>query len=243
MSQEEAPNTADGTREVVSQQQTESLVDQLPLGEGVVAGSGAFLLAYLFYHQVVTFLTTFGSASSAGPSGWVVSGWYFFASHNVPVQAGGETAAVSVLPRLGTSGTNFFIGGWPVQMLLLFAPAFGLIGAGYLVVSWEDPDELVDLALSVAAVAIPYLVLSVVAAFLMTHTYTNSGAIGTIISNVEPLAQQYSNGQPPSSLNVGVSITNAALFAGIVYPVVFGGLGGIAAKKDLVVDEITARLN
>lgn len=242
MSQKETADPTDDVQETVTREPNESLVEQLPLGEGIVAGSGAFLLAYLFYHQVVTFLTTFGSASAKGPSGWVVSGWYFFASHNVPVRASGELAAISTLPRLGTSGTNF-IGGWPVQLFLLFAPAVLLIGAGYLVASRVDPDELVDLAGSVVAVAIPYLVLSVVAALLMTHTYTNADAIGTIVSSVEPLAEQYSGGEPPANLQVGVDLVDAILFAGVLYPLIFAGIGGVIAKKDLVVDEVSAKLD
>jgi len=244
MSQEEAPNTTDEVQEAVTREPNESLVDQLPLGEGVVTGSGAFLLAYLFYHQVITFTTTLGNASPQGPSGWIVAGWYFFGSHNVPVEVGGETAAISVLPNLGMGNSGFGVfGGWPIQVLLLFAPALLLIGAGYLVVSWEDPDELVDLATSVVAVAIPYLVLSVVAALVMTHTYTNEQAIAGLLDAITPLGEQYSGGEPPASLNAGVNTVNAALFAGILYPIVFGFIGGVVAKKDLVVDEVSAKLN
>lgn len=238
MSREE-PNPTENVQDPVRRENQASFVDKLTLPEGTIAGAGAFLLAYLFYRQIVTFTMTVSGPVEEGPAGWIVSGWYFFASHGVSLEASGQAVGLGSLPSNFVSSYSF--GGWFLQVLILFLPVVLLVGAGYLVASWTDPDDLTELAAASVSVALPYLVLSLVAAVLMSHSFTDEAMITSIIQSSEPLMDQFDD--VPGSLEVGVSLTDAVLYAGILYPVVFGLIGGAIAKKNLLFDELGDAMN
>lgn len=238
MSREE-PNPAESVQEPVARENQAGFADKLRLPEGTIAGGGAFVLAYLFYRQIVTFTMTVSGPVENGPAGWIVSGWYFFASHGVSLEASGEAVGLGGLPSNLSSTFNF--GGWFLQVLILFLPVVLLVGAGYLVASWTDPDDLTELVAASVSVALPYLVLSLVAAVLMSHSFTDEQMIASIVQGSEPLMEQFDD--VPGSLEVGVSLTDAVLYAGILYPVVFGLVGGALAKTELLFDELSDALN
>ena len=236
---QEGPNPTENVQDPVNQQNQASFVNKLPLPEGSVAGAGAFLLSYLFYRQIVTFTTTVSGPMEEGPAGWIVSGWYFFASHGVGLEASGQAIGLSTLPS--NFASSFRFGGWFLQVLILFLPVILLVGAGYLVATWTDPDDLTELVAASVSIALPYLVLSLVAAVLMSHSFTDEPMITSIIESSQPLTEQFDD--VPGSLEVGVSLTDAVLYAGILYPVVFGLVGGALAKTDLLFDELSDALN
>lgn len=237
---QEGPNPTENVQEPVNQRTEAGFDDKLQLPEGSIAGGGAFVLAYLFYRQIVTFFMTVSGPMEEGPAAWVVSGWYFFASHGVGLEASGETVGLSALP-VSSLSSSFSFGGWFLQVLILFLPVGLLVGAGYLVASWTDPDDLTELVAASVSVALPYLVLSLVAAVLMSHSFTDEQMISSVVQSSQPLMEQFD--EAPGSLEVGVSLTDAVIYAGILYPVVFGLVGGALAKTDLLFDEVSDALN
>ncbi|NHN46252.1 hypothetical protein G9464_01380 [Halostella sp. JP-L12] len=240
MSREEPPTPSESVQDPVNRENQASFVDKLRLPEGTITGGGAFVLAYLFYRQIVTFSMTVSGPMEEGPAAWIVSGWYFFASHGVGLEASGEAVGLGTLP-VNTLSSSFSFGGWLLQVLILFLPVILLVGAGYLVTSWTDPDDLTELVAASVSVALPYLVLSLVAAVLMSHSFTDEQMITSIIQSSEPLADKFD--EVPGNLEVGVSLADAALYAGVFYPVVFGLVGGAIAKKNLLFDELADALN
>ncbi|PSQ26267.1 hypothetical protein BRD03_10630 [Halobacteriales archaeon QS_9_68_17] len=236
----EGPNSTENAQEPVNQRTETGFADKLQLPEGGVAGGGAFVLAYLFYRQIVTFSMTVSGPMEEGPAAWVVSGWYFFASHGVGLEASGETVGLSALP-INSLSSSFSFGGWFLQVLILFLPVGLLVGAGYLVASWTDPDDLTELVAASVSVALPYLVLSLVAAVLMSHSFTDERMIASVVQSSQPLMEQLD--EPPGSLEVGVNLIDAVIYAGILYPVVFGLVGGALAETDLLFDELSDALN
>ena len=166
------------------------------LGRGAVAGPGAWLLGYL-----VTYLLHAGGVRDAlatdvleflagDPVTWKLVGWLYFNAHFVDASVPGP---------LGRSTVNLLSGAEQPALLALYAlPPVTLLATG--AVTAYGASETGEGTKSGAAVAVGYLLASLVAAFLVR------------ISVVDAVA--------------GPSLVTAVLLAGLVYPLVFGAAGG-----------------
>jgi len=127
----------------------------------------------------------------------------FFNSHFV------ETVVEAGFLGFGGTATTSFIGGDGLTPVLYLIPVALLVGAGLAVGRSQAVTETTDGAVAGALVTPAYLVLS---------------AIGAIVFRIETEALGSSfSGQP--------DFLPAILLAGIVFPAVFGALGGIIAAN------------
>ncbi|WP_280536123.1 transporter [Halopenitus sp. POP-27] len=138
-----------------------------------------------------------------GGSGIDFVGWVFFNSHFV------DTFLEADFLGFGGSSTVSFIGGDGFTPLLYLIPVALLVGSGLAVGRSQGVTEAADGAVAGVFVLPPYLALS---------------AIGTVVFRVsmETLGSTFS-GQP--------EFLPAILLAGIVFPAVFGAIGGIVAAN------------
>jgi len=171
------------------------------LARGGLVGLAAWLLGYL-----VTFLLHAGSVREAFATNVIE----FFAGDPVTWKLIGwlyfnaHFVATSVPGLFGSSNTNFLSGAEEVTLLVLYVvPIVVLLAAGAAVArGTSDPTEG---AKAGATVALGYLVASVVGAFLVRIS------VGDAVA--------------------GPALVTAILLSGIVYPLVFGGIGGAAAAS------------
>ncbi|GAB7012859.1 transporter [Halolamina salina] len=178
---------------------TDSAIDKLPVGAGAAAGIGAYLLGYL-----LTYVWQSGSIEER------LSAYNFIAE-----LFGGEPIAVwqgigwlfynahFVATRIdgfgGTQSQNFIAGSDGGAITLLYAvPIVLLLAAGLLTARLADADEPGDGAIAGAAVAVGYFPLALIGRFLFS--YQGSAAPDLI---------------------------TAVLLAGLVYPLLFGAVGGV----------------
>jgi hypothetical protein len=181
---------------------TDSIVRRGTLVRGALAGACAWLVGYLVAYvwqsgKVTEHLEVIGffSQLSGEPvSKWKAVAWFFLNAHYVGTKA----------PTLvgGTQFLNFVTREGSVPGLLLVLPPVVLVVAGA-AVAYGRSAEIVDGASTGATVAVGYLPLSLLAAFLTTYSFGGSEA------------------------TVAPDPVTAILLAGVVYPAVFGALGGV----------------
>ena len=189
--------------------------DDLPLVAGAIAGTAAWIVGYVLTALVVLARiddSELGEISdTVGDGGNAIDfvGWVFFNSHFVDI--GIEAGVLG----FGGSSTVSFIGGDGFTPLLHLVPVALLVGAGLVVGRSFGVTETADGAVAGALVVPPYLVLS---------------AIGAVVFRVstEALGASFS-GQP--------ELLPSVLLAGIVFPAVFGAIGGIVAANTDTGDE------
>lgn len=144
-------------------------------------------------------------SDTVGDSGSSIDfiGWVFFNSHFV------ETITEADFLGFGGSTAVSFIGSDGFTPLLYLIPVALLVGAGLAVGRSKGVTETVDGAVAGVFVLPPYLVLS---------------AIGAVVFRVstEGLGSSFS-GQP--------ELLPAILLAGLVFPAVFGVIGGVIAAN------------
>lgn len=182
--------------------------DDLPLVEGCLAGAAAWLPGYVLTAVVV--LARFenselGEVSTDADGGSSIDfvGWVFFNSHFV------ETAVEADVLGLGGLSTMSFVGGDGFTPLLYLVSVALLVGSGLALGRSRGVTDTAEGAVTGVLVVPPYLALSAVEAVLFR------------VSN-EALGASFS-GQP--------ELLPAVLLAGVVFPSVFGALGGIAAAN------------
>ncbi|WP_094192409.1 transporter [Haloparvum sedimenti] len=176
-----------------------SLSDRVPLAAGAVAGAAASLLGYL-----ITYVWQSGSVEErlqgfnflADLFGgdpipvWKAVGWLFYNAHFVRTRFEGGLG--------GPRSENFIAAAEGGSLALLYlVPVVLLIAAGVALVVLQGASEPADGALAGASVALGYLPLAVVGAFLFS--YDGSIAPDTV---------------------------TAVLLAGVVYPLALGTVGG-----------------
>ena len=178
---------------------TRSVPDVAPvLARGGLVGVAAWLLGYL-----VTYLLHSGSVRESlgttvleflagDPVTWKLIGWLYFNAHFVDA---------SVPGLFGDSTVNFLSGAEEATLLVLYVlPPLALLAGGVFVA--RGTTEPVAAAREGAAVALGYVLASLVAAFAVRITVADAVA--------------------------GPVLVTAVLLAGLVYPLVFGALGGAA---------------
>ena len=138
-----------------------------------------------------------------GGSGIDFVGWVFFNSHFV------DTIVTADILGFGGSSAVSFIGGDGFTPLLYLIPVALLVGSGLAVGRSQGVTETADGAVAGVLVVPPYLALSVV---------------GTLVFRVstEALGSSFS-GQP--------DLLPSILLAGLVFPAVFGAIGGVIAAN------------
>jgi hypothetical protein len=104
----------------------------------------------------------------------------------------------------GTRTTNFVTGEGGSTLLLVLPPL--VLAVAGLAITYGHRGSLTDRATAGATVALGYLPLSVLVALVGTHT------IGATEATIAP------------------DLVTAVLLAGVVYPAVFGALGGVASS-------------
>ena len=183
--------------------------DGLPLVAGAIAGTAAWIVVYVLTALVVlariddTELGDISDTVGDDASGIDFIGWVFFNSHFV------DTVIEAGFLGFGGSSTVSFIGGDGFTPLLYLVPVATLVGSGLAVGRSVGVTETADGAVAGALVVPPYLVLS---------------AIGAVVFRVstEALGASFS-GQP--------ELLPSVLLAGIVFPAIFGAIGGIIAAN------------
>ncbi len=183
--------------------------DDLPLIDGAIAGAAAWIAGYLLTALVVLARiddSELGDISdNVGDAGSGIDyiGWVFFNSHFV------DTVVEAGFLGFSASTTVSFIGSDGFTPLLYLIPVALLVGSGLAVGRSQSVSETTDGAVAGLFVLPPYLLLS---------------AIGTVVFRVstEALGGSFS-GQP--------ELLPAILLAGIVFPAVFGAIGGIVAAN------------
>jgi len=183
--------------------------DTLPLVEGVIAGAAAWIACYVLTAVVVlariqnTELGEISEGVGDGGGGIEFIGWVFFNSHFV------DTIIAADFLGFGGSSAMSFIGGDGFTPLLYLIPVALLIGSGLAVGRSQGVTETTDGAVAGVFVVLPYLALSV---------------IGTLVFRVstEALGSSFS-GQP--------DLLPSILLAGVLFPAVFGAIGGIVAAN------------
>ncbi len=182
----------------------------LPLARGAAGGALAFLLGYLatFLVQSSDIPEGLGSLADAlvtlgvsPPAGWQVIGWYYIGAHNVGIEVSTSVAGQS---RSGVVLSDL----GPLQMVV---PVLLLVVAGFFVASDAGVRDATAGAKAGLTVVPGYLVLAVVLALASSWSFSESA------------------GGVSASATVVPELLPAVLLAGVLYPVVFGALGGAAA--------------
>lgn len=173
---------------------------------GIGAGTGA--TAYLSGYVVTYVFAVIDGVSTDALPTWIHVGRIYYNAHFVDTRAVGE-GRPTVIWNLVTGYTHAVtgdlsaaVGSTVPTVLYHLVPAVVLVGAGYL--SWRLASGHLDAIGALnrgASVVFGYLVLTLVGAFLFTTS--------------------------PGSSTVGPTLRTAALQVGVIYPVVFGGLGGL----------------
>lgn len=190
----------------------------LPLRRTVPVGVAAYLLGYLVtvaatFGRVSTVVSvriagTYESSSTLGeilgtaPSVWTVGGWLFYNAHLVPTSV---PTADSLHGMAGLASRNLLLAVSDGLLLLPLVPLVVLPAAGYLVVRLGATHVIHGGVKTGASVAVGYVPLFLLGAFLLTAPAADSRAVAN----------------PHGILTV---------FVGLVYVPVLGALGGYLAE-------------
>jgi hypothetical protein len=202
---------------MATQRSTQSESRSLPWTEGSVLGALAFAAGYGVLYLVKSSAINDYISSSAGmlssygiggtPPTWKFAGWLYYTAHNLELEIAASAAGQSQTTTQSMQ-SNPVWDGW-----LLALPAIALIAAGaYVTYSRHIRDS--ETAAKYGVTVIPgYFAAVVAGAFVFAWTI------------------QVSGGGVTGELSMKPPLTNAALIAGVIYPVVFGGIGGIVGSK------------
>jgi hypothetical protein len=136
---------------------------------------------------------------------WKVIGWFFFNGHLVDVKAassigefgGSETVDLIAQSTAASAGVLYLI------------PPIVLLGVGGLLATRLDAGDISEAVFAGAPVAIGYMVVITVGAFV-TQVSTEASFVGVDVSG-----------------SIGPQLLPAVLLAGLVYPLVFATVGAI----------------
>lgn len=185
---------------------SESVVGSARLGYGAVAGALAFIVNYLIAFvlwSATSFPETFEGALRELVTGqvqdWVFAGWLLYGAHFVDI-----VTTVSLGPASPEVTTNAVsaVSQSTTDILFLTVPAI-LVVAGVALARSHGAQSTSDGLITGAAAALGYFPLVAIGVFV----FATSGSVG--------------EAQP--------AFASAVLLAGIVYPTVFGALGGLLA--------------
>lgn len=168
-------------------------------GPSAIAGAGAFIVGF-----AITYLIKWEEAVSELPTTVFGSqleayqgvGWVFFVMHNVQITVSGSGPGGSVSQSFGPGELN--------NTYLFIVPIVLLALAGYLIAKRVDATTFKSGFIMGATTTIGYVVLVAVSVFIISFE-ANEGS---------------------RSASIGPEIAQAIVIAGIIYPVICGGIGG-----------------
>ncbi len=240
----------------------------LPVKEGAVFGAIAVVATYLA-HLLMTivvagqtspepYVDTTGESPTVVvtdlvPS-WIAAGWSYLSAFGVGFEASGEAATLGDAPNNVAAMANspFML----ADTILFVATIGSVVAAGYAIASYTDADDPVEAVKAAVTIVPPYLAFGAIAAFLMTHTFSDQFLVETIVGqpveNVNSInglgtvpgldAEQFVNddGEITGSVDFGPATSDAILFAGIVIPAVLAAAGGLVTQwRDAVETAVT----
>ena len=170
---------------------------------GVVAGVLAFSVGYFLTRHMVQMGTVPSTEVEAGES--IVAGWFFYNAHHVPLaeslSAFGETMTASGYDLLDMDSTSEYLDFlYVIPPLILFI--FGVLAAAS-----EGKTRSISLAfVNGASIVVGYLIAVIIGLVIFAESITTMGVTGTLRPD----------------------IIQSLIIAGVVYPVIFGGIGGVA---------------
>lgn len=194
-------------------------VDATTVATGAVAGAVAFLVGYGITYAIrgSEVLQQFqqGFAGGAGttmsqlgidpPSTMSLVGWVFYVGHNSNIEISVSAAGQSQTMSVG--------GSFSADPILMIAPAVLLILAGFAVAYVSDVSPRgYGLSLAGATVTAGYGVLAIVGVFLFSWSVS------------------VSQGFVSADMTVRPALMTSILLVGLLYPAIFGGIGGTIAK-------------
>jgi len=181
------------------------LTDRLPLKLGGIFGAVAYVVGLILSFLLVTLDGEIEPDDQQVGSSLDVAGWVFYNAHFVDTEASASAGGFS------ESSSESIISesaGLP-EVIYYLVPILLLAGAAYLLLQQEYVTEATDAALSGASVVIGYLPLALIGTFLFEASESEGGA----------------------SVSVGPETGAAIIFAGLLFPLVLGAIGGFAAFK------------
>ena len=144
-----------------------------------------------------------GQIFGSTPPSWVVGGWLFYNAHFVPT--GLPTAdSLNGIGKLTNRTILTTIGG-PTLALYLLPPVL-LVAGGYLVARTAETYGANGERTAGASIVVGYFPVFLLGAFVLTASPANASVVAS-----------------PADL--------PAIFFGLVYPVVFGAIGGVLADR------------
>jgi hypothetical protein len=183
---------------------------------GVVAYLVGYVLTYLLKSGDVSRAIAdpqglIGGVTVAEPAKWQMIAWLYAGMHNVPgvirLQSGGRSTSQEL--RWSEAGPV-----WEAWLLLIPVLLLVFAGFGFADESLDPGADLWEGARSGAGVVLGYFPAALLGAGATQWRASTSGLGGSV------------------EIVIGVRIAEAALIAGIVYPVFFGGLGGLFAARE-----------
>ncbi|NUB90180.1 hypothetical protein HTZ84_17105 [Haloterrigena sp. SYSU A558-1] len=237
---------------------------ELPIKQGAVFGAITLIATYLS-HLFLTAIATARSTPAAGMVGegedaslvvtemvasWKAAGWSYLSTFGTGFEAEGEVASLGGVPNHGAASVS---GAFSMSTLFLFLVTVGgVAAAGYAVARHTAADDAVEAAKAGATVAVPYFAFALLAALVMTHTFSEGPAVEALVGGefsagavpgLEAADYLGSEGHVTSEIEFGPSITDAILYAGLIVPVVLGALGGVAARREDALEKLTAKVD
>jgi hypothetical protein len=202
---------------------TGSLFDRGAVLPGVLAGLVAFLAGYATLYllkgseMMANFQANFGRGAQSGgasigqlqqlglefPEQWKIVGLGYQGVHYVDFTISATRNGQQYAST--TTGGRFY--GGAISWLI---PILVLVAAGALIAYYRSPDRLGEGVVSGATVVAGYLPAVVASAFLFQWTASLSNpSIGASVT-----------------MDIGPALGSALLLAGVVYPLLLGGIGG-----------------
>lgn len=192
--------------------QSQSLTDRLPLKLGAAFGAAAYVVGYIITYVMVEFDDEINTNELSGEIADTTDlvGWVFYNAHFV------DTEFSRTLDGTTETETERLIAENTTQipdLVYTLVPIVLLIGAGYLLLQRSYVTGMTDAALSGAGVVVGYLPLAV---------------LGTFLFEASESVQTFGG---EASVSIGPEAANAIVLAGIIFPVLFGAVGGFLAFK------------
>ncbi|ELY50266.1 hypothetical protein [Natronorubrum bangense] len=214
----------------------------LPFKQGAVFGAIAVVLSYfahLFSTIVSTAQTTPATYTDDGSlvvtemvASWEAAGWSYLAAFGTGFEAEGEPATLGDAPNHAAAAASppFFL----IDTALFLLTAGLVVGAGYAIATYVDADDAVGAVKASVTVVPVYLVFAVLAAFLMTTTYSDPALVSSVFDSVGALeAESFLNdsGEVTGEITFGPATMSAILLAGLVVPAVLAAIGGVLTQR------------
>ena len=170
---------------------------------GVIGGVLAFAVGFLLVRHMVLLGPTPESAYEAGNT--TVSGWFYYNAQMVPLTERasifGETMSASGYDLITDESTSNYL-----EFLYLIPPFVLILFGALTAASYGKTRTPIFAALNGASIAFGYLPAVIAGVFLFSATDVSFGVRGTLRPDV----------------------WQSLIIAGVVYPGIFGGIGGLA---------------